>query len=84
MIERMKRLARNHPLLIYLLVILIVVGEFGCMLYLVMTGSDKLEYLVFACIVTAWILSAVEMIREDEEVKREAYLNIIRRINRLD
>jgi cell division protein FtsB len=84
MIERMKRLVQKHLILTYLLAYLIILCEFGCIGYLVFTNSDKTLWLAFPCILTAWIIAASEMIRVDEETRREAYLAAIRRINRLN
>jgi hypothetical protein len=84
MIERMKRVTRNHPILTYMLAILCIIGIFVCIAYLVYIDSEKTSWLAFPTIFVAWVIAVAEQIRMDEEVKREAYLNIIRRINRLD
>ena len=84
MIERMKRLVSRHLIITYVLAYLIIICEFGCMAYLVFTDSDKMLWLAFPCILTSWIIAATEMVRMDEETKREAYLAAIRRINRLN
>jgi hypothetical protein len=84
MIDRLKRLTRNHPILAYMLAILCIIGIFVCMAYLMYIDSDKTSWLAFPTIFVAWLIAACEQIREDEERKREAYLRIIRRINRLD
>lgn len=84
MIERLRRLVQRHLIITYLLACLIMICEAGCIGYLVFIDSDKAVYLGFACILTAWILTASEQIRTAEETKREAYLAAIRRINRLN
>lgn len=84
MIERMKYLVSRHLIFTYLLAYLIIIVEFGCMAYLVFIDSDKLLWLAIPCILIAWIIQASEIIRMDEETRREAYLAAIRRINRLN
>jgi len=84
MIGQLKRLVQKHLIITYLLAYLIMICEFVCIGYLVFTNSDKTLWLAFPCILTAWIIGVSEMVRMDEETKREAYLAAIRRINRLN
>jgi hypothetical protein len=84
MIERLKRLVGRHLIITYLLAYLIIICEFGCMAYLVFVDSDKTLWLIIPNILVGWIIQVAEMIRMDEETRREAYLAAIRRINRLN
>lgn len=84
MIERMKRLVQKHLIITYVLAYLIIICEFGCVGYLVFIDSDKTLWLAIPCILTSWIIGVTEMLRMDEETRREAYLAAIRRINRLN
>jgi len=84
MIERLKRIVKRHLILTYLLAYLIIICEFGCVGYLVYVDSDKTLWLIIPTILTEWIIQAAEIIRMDEETRREAYLAAIRRINRLN
>ncbi len=81
-IERLKRLVQRHLILAYILAYLIIVCEFGCMAYLVWIDSEKMLYLGSLCFLTAWIIAVRENIRMNEEVRREAYQRVSRRINR--
>lgn len=84
MIAKLKRNVRRHLILTYLVAVLIIVCEFGCMAYLVYINSDKTLWLALPCFLAAWIIAAAEQIISSERIKRDAYLAIIRRINRLN
>lgn len=84
MIDRLKRLVKRHLIIAYGLAMLCTIGIFMCMAYLIFINSDKTSWLAFSTIFVAWVIAACEQIRMDEEVKRDAYLRIIRRINRLN
>jgi len=84
MIDKLKLLVQRRLIITYVLAIIIMTGEFGCIAYLIYINSAKTLYLGCLCFLTAWLIAITEQTNMDEQKKREAYLAAIRRINRLN